>query len=97
LINGRVFYNATESLTSKEEEFGKPDGLKVDIYGNIFATGPGGVVVFNSKGEMIGRLRLDRPAANIWIGSNNYLYIAASELVIRLRINTKPTRFLAKI
>ncbi len=42
---GRVLYNATDDVSHNESsgsEFvsaGYPDGLKVDIYGNIFASG----------------------------------------------------------
>ena len=41
---GHVFFDATEQVA---ERSGLPDGLKVDEAGNLFATGPGGVLVFS--------------------------------------------------
>jgi len=35
------------SMSCARRKVGCPDGLKVDIHGNVFATGPGGVLVFN--------------------------------------------------
>ena len=39
LVNGKVFFNASYLFT--DDSFGAPDGLKVDIQGNLFASGPG--------------------------------------------------------
>src|SRR5688572_4041224 len=50
LINGRIFYDATSDSSQK----GSPDGLKIDRNGNVFATGPGGVWIFNSEGIALG-------------------------------------------
>ena len=41
LGKGRVFFDATQWVGSKK---GLPDGMKVDRAGNLFATGPGGVL-----------------------------------------------------
>ena len=58
LKNGRMFFDAT-SLFEKEcstgvpstcADVGAPDGMKVDINGNLFATGPGGVLVISPAG-----------------------------------------------
>ena len=42
---GRVFFDATP--LGRQAEKGLPDGMKVDQAGNLFATGPGGVLVFD--------------------------------------------------
>jgi hypothetical protein len=47
IANGRVFFDATEQVAERP---GLPDGLKVDAAGNLFATGPGGVLVFSADG-----------------------------------------------
>lgn len=39
LKTGAVLYNYTEAIGESTPEPGVPDGLKVDIFGNIFATG----------------------------------------------------------
>ncbi len=42
--HGKVFFDATAWV--KEGRKGLPDGMKLDKGGNLFATGPGGVLVF---------------------------------------------------
>ena len=45
---------------------GAPDGFKVDEHGNLFATGPGGVLVISPEGKHLGTIStgdLDRPTA----------------------------------
>lgn len=92
LAKGKVFFNATELLL--QEKFGLPDGLKVDIHGNLFSTGPGGVMVISSEGELIGQLKLDRPVSNVLFGGDGRLYLTASDLLVRMWIKTKPSRIL---
>lgn len=62
VTNARIFYDATPA--SKAGEQGLPDGLKVDGAGNVFATGPGGVWIFNKSGEVLGKVKLPEPTAN---------------------------------
>lgn len=61
VTGGLVFYNAT-SLAATER--GLPDGLKIDRQGRVFATGPGGIWVFDSSGKMLGKIRLNEAASN---------------------------------
>lgn len=110
LKNGRVFYDAS-ALYEKEcggtgadaamqricENYGAPDGLKVDIHGNLFATGPGGVLVISPEGKLLGRFRLDRPASNVAFGADGRLYITAQDLVARVWVKTKPNRVISKL
>ena len=50
LGKGRVFFDATEFRKDLDEGHrGLPDGMKVDKDGNLFATGPGGVLVFTPE------------------------------------------------
>jgi gluconolactonase len=76
-----VFYNATESA---KNEKGLPDGLKVNDTGYIFATGPGGVWVFNPDGKVIAKIRTGQATSNCAFGSNqNILYITADDYLMR--------------
>lgn len=106
LTRSRVFYNMTDlyqqhcSTVSKcdgKTNVGVPDGLKVDINGNIFATGPGGVLVLSPAGELIGRFNLDRPVSNLVFGADGRLYFTAEDLIVRVWIKTKPVRFISKV
>lgn len=85
--------------TSKKplcETYGAPDGMKVDINGNLFATGPGGVLVLSPEGRLLGRFHLDRPVSNLAFGADGRLYMTAKDIVIRVWIKTKPNRVVNK-
>lgn len=85
LSNARILYNATKE--SKEGEKGLPDGLRVDKQGNIFATGPGGVWVFNKDGKVLGKFKTPVPTANCALADDDKtLYIAADMYVLRVKL-----------
>lgn len=56
-----VFYDATHMIGKKK---GLPDGLKVKSDGTIFATGPGGVLVFDPDGTHLGTIETGQATAN---------------------------------
>jgi gluconolactonase len=70
---------------------GGPDGLKVDLQGNVFATGPGGVVVFAPDGTLLGRILTGAPTANLTWGEDDgsVLYITANDKLVRVRTTTR--------
>lgn len=79
---GKVFYDAT-SLVGKHK--GLPDGLKVDKKGNVWATGPGGVWVFDSTGKPLGRFDTKEATANCCLdASGTTLYITADMYLCRV-------------
>jgi hypothetical protein len=41
-----------------------PDGLKVDLKGNLFASGPGELYIFAPGGTLLGRIHLTRLVAS---------------------------------
>jgi len=49
--NARIFYSAAGQDKGLK---GLPDGFKIDKKGNMFATGPGGIWIFNSSGKLVG-------------------------------------------
>ncbi|MEO6290038.1 MAG: SMP-30/gluconolactonase/LRE family protein, partial [Ginsengibacter sp.] len=61
LTNGRIFYSASGYDTSLK---GLPDGMKADKNGNVFASGPGGIWIFNKNGKLLGKIKLDDAASN---------------------------------
>jgi gluconolactonase len=78
---GRVFVDV-----SSDENSGVPDGMKVDSRGNIYATGPGGVLVFSPAGEHLGTIQVPETPANCaWGDDGKTLYITATTSVYRLR------------
>ena len=87
ISNGRIFFDASHLAKSLQ---GLPDGLKVDVNGNLFATGPGGVLVLSRDGEHLGTIRLPVPAANCAFGDDGRsLYITADMYLLRVRMNTR--------
>jgi gluconolactonase len=75
---------------------GVPDGLKVDIHGNLFAAGPGGVHVFAPDGTRLGRIETGVPTGNLnWGEDGSALYIAANHRILRLRTRTQGVRALS--
>jgi gluconolactonase len=84
---GRVF---ADSSSLYKEGDGVPDGLKVDVHGNVFATGPGGVLVYAPDGTLLGRILTDVPTANVAFGEDgSTLFITANHRVLRMRTKTR--------
>jgi len=87
LENERVFFDASHLTSSKK---GLPDGLKVDLKGNLFATGPGGVLVISPRGKHLGTINTDQPTANCaWGEDGTVLYITANHFLCRIQTSTK--------
>ena len=62
-----------------------PDGMKVDVHGNVFATGPGGVLVYSPDGTLLGRILTGVPTANVAFGEDgSTLFITANHRVLRM-------------
>jgi gluconolactonase len=89
LANGRTFITA--------EPEGTPDGLRVDIDGNLWVgwgmgkEGLDGVSVFNPQGKLIGRIDLPERCANLCFGGlhRNRLFMCGSTSVYSLFVNTQ--------
>src|SRR5262249_41030777 len=58
LKNGRVFADMSNATR------GVPDGLKTDEAGNVWVAGPGGVWVFNAKGQHMGTVPVPENPSN---------------------------------
>lgn len=86
IANGRVFADVTETVGKMK---GLPDGLKLDTAGNLFATGPGGVLVFNPSGKLLGRIDPGNATANCGFGDDgSTLYITSDMDFCRIRLTT---------
>ena len=85
------------SVLITAEEKGTPDGLRVDMDGNLWAgwgmgaEGLDGVAVFNPAGKLIGRIDLPERCANVCFGGRqrNRLFMCASTSVYSLFVNTQ--------
>ena len=87
LGRSRVLYDGTESLADRR---GTADGLKVDVNGNIFGAGPGGVYVFAPDGAMLGWFDFGGNVGNVaWGEDGSALFVAANAAVYRVGLTTR--------
>jgi gluconolactonase len=85
LANGRVFFDATEMVRAGGN--GVPDGMKVDAAGNVFAAGPGGVLILSPAGKHLGTIVTGQATANCAFGDGGTtLYITANDQLLRVRL-----------
>jgi gluconolactonase len=70
------------------------DGMKLDERGNIWVTGPGGVLAFNPTGEHIGTVQVPEPVGNLnWGGPAwSSLFIPASSSMYRIECKVSGNR-----
>ena len=89
---GKVFFDATRGMKTMK---GAPDGLKVDAKGHIFATGPGGVLIFHPDGTNLGLLNTGEATANVGFGGpdGSTLFITADMYLLKLPTLTKGQGF----
>ena len=84
ITNGRVFYDATP-LAKKEK--GLPDGFKINREGYIFATGPGGVLVFDKNAKHLGTIRTGEATSNCAFNADeSTLYLTADDYIMRVKL-----------
>jgi gluconolactonase len=84
LTNSRIL------LDMASDDPGVPDGLKIDLQGNVFCTGPGGVWVCRPNGEWLGRIVLPELPANLaWGEDGSILFLTARTSVYRLPTKTR--------
>ena len=96
VTDGGTRLGKSRTLITAEEK-GTPDGLRVDVDGNLWcgwgmgAEGLDGVSVFNAEGKPIGRIDLPERCANLCFGGRhrNRLFMAASTSVYSLFVNTQ--------
>jgi gluconolactonase len=81
---GTVFVDATESDPGEQAW----DGVKVDVQGNVYAAGPGGVWIVSPNGTLLGKITPGETPANIaWGGDDaRTLYMTARTGVYRVRL-----------
>ena len=83
--SSKIFFDATEKVKTSK---GLPDGMKVHSSGNIFATGPGGVYVFDAEGKHLGTINTGQATSNCAFDDDeNYLYMTADDYLMRIKMN----------
>jgi len=84
VTNQRLFAELKDAATKG----GVPDGLKVDLEGNVYSTGPGGVWILSPDGKLLGRISVPETATNLAWGESDRktLYITANTSLYRIRL-----------
>jgi gluconolactonase len=92
LGKGKLLFDA--SYLNQQDLKGAPDGLKVDEKGNIFTTGPGGVIILSPQGKLLGRIETGAPTANLaWGEDGSTLFITADMYLLKIKTKTKGANF----
>lgn len=80
----RKFFDGRELLAKGRE--GLFDGLRVDAQGNVWSSGPGGIVIISPAGKHLGSLLTGRGTANLAFGGpdGKSLFITAGDSLIRI-------------
>ncbi len=88
----RVFFDATSEARAGKP--GAPDGFKVDVHGNVFTTGPGGILVISPEGKHLGTISTGDLMSNCAFGDDgSTLYITANTRLCRIKTKTKGVGF----
>ncbi|MCE9609331.1 MAG: SMP-30/gluconolactonase/LRE family protein [Chthoniobacter sp.] len=83
----RVFFD-TAPLTNVGP--GLPDGLKVDRAGNVWTSGPGGILIISPAGKHLGTIVTGQPTSNCaWGEDGSTLFITANKFLLRVKTDTK--------
>ncbi len=71
----------------KETGAGVPDGMKVDTAGNVWATGPGGILVISPQAKLLGVIEFPEVPANCAWGDadGKTLYVTARTGLYRIK------------
>ena len=84
MVRRRIF----AEMPSDSDKNGVPDGMKVDVEGRVYCTGPDGTWVFEPDGTLLGIIKTPEYPANIAFGGADLktLFLTANTSVYTLRM-----------
>ena len=85
VTGGEVFVDLQSDLQ------GNPDGMAVDVFGDLFVTGGGGVRVVTPAGAVLGTIMVPEQVTNCTFGDPDgmALFLTAQSRVYRIRLKVK--------
>jgi gluconolactonase len=83
LASDRVF------ATMVDDRLGVADGMKVDLEGHVYCTGPGGIWIFDASGKHLGTIVTGKQTTNLAWGEKDWktLYFTTRQTLGRIRMN----------
>ncbi|ODP36258.1 SMP-30/gluconolactonase/LRE family protein [Sphingomonas turrisvirgatae] len=71
-----------------DPRMGGPDGMKVDVEGNVYCTGPGGIWILTPNGEHLGTILMEGRTSNMNWGDSDWrtLYFTGARSLNRIRL-----------
>jgi len=89
----RLFFSAQDRADAGAR--GLPDGMAMDVHGNLWATGPGGVLVIGPDGRLLGVIETGSAIANCAFGGpgGNVLYMTSHRFLARIETRTRGIEF----
>jgi gluconolactonase len=89
LSNGKIFFDMT---SAKGED--ALDGIKVDVEGNLYVSGPGGLWIISREAKHLGTIILPKHPHNMAWGDEDgrTLYLCARSGLYRMRLNVTGIR-----
>ena len=87
-VGGEVVRRRIFADMSSDDKDGVPDGMKVDVEGRVYCTGPGGTWVFLPDGTKLGIIRTPEVPANLAFGGPDLrtLFFTAKTSIYSLRM-----------
>jgi gluconolactonase len=83
LENGKIFIDMTPDMRP-----GLPDGMKVDVQGNVWDSGPGGIWIVSPAGKHLGTILTPERLSNLAWGDEDgkTLYTTGGTMVTRIKV-----------
>lgn len=92
LGEGKVLLDAMPWVRKGDQ--GMPDGMAVDTQGNIWGTGPSGVMIISPTGKLLGRIMMGKKTANCAFGEDgSTLFMTSSNFICKVKTKVKGLNF----
>jgi gluconolactonase len=86
--NGRLFIDM-----NSDSRPGLPDGMKVDMQGNVWDSGPGGIWIISPAGKHLGTILTPERLSNLaWGDDGKTIYTTGGTMVTRIRVKAQGFR-----
>ena len=86
LTGGRVFTEISPGI---------PDGLRIDIDGNVWSAAKDGVHCYSPSGRLLGKIKIPEPVSNLTFGGpkRNRIFITATSSLYAVYVATRGTQY----